>query len=331
MNTVPRSFDDFSALLHKLPQPDKTAIAAAHARQASLTKPHGALGRLEEIAVWLCGWRGQANPLITRPLVAIFAGNHGVTDENVTAFSQKMTQKMVDIFSIGGAAINQICTANNLGLKIYDLALEYPTLNISRDAAMDEYSCSSAMTFGMEAIDDETDLICLGEIGIGNTTVASALALGLFGGDAEDWTGPGSGSTGAFFERKLKIVRKAVALHCNYLDNPFEVMRRLGGREFAAIAGAILAARMGKIPVILDGFSVTAAAAVLFKFHQNALDHCLAGHVSAEPGHRKLLEKLGKKPLLDLGMRLGEGTGAALATSIVKSAALCHAQMTTFK
>lgn len=331
MNAVGRPFDDFRALLHNLPQPDENMLAAARAHQDRLTKPQGALGRLEEIAIWLATWRGQEKPVITRPLVAVFAANHGVTDENVTPFPRSVTRQMVDNFASGGAAINQICIANDLGLKIYDLALDYPTMDISRDAAMDERGCAATMAFGMEAIAGGTDLVCLGEMGIGNTTVAAALAFGLFGGEAEDWTGPGTGSTGAYFERKLKTIRKAVALHREYLDDPFEALRRLGGREFAAIVGAILAARMEKIPVILDGFVVSVAAAVLFKAHPQALDHCLVGHVSAEPGHRRLLEKLGKKPLLDLGMRLGEGTGAALAAGVVKAAALCNAQMATFE
>lgn len=195
---------------------------------------------------------------------------------------------------------------------------------------MDERACAATMAFGMEAIAGGTDLVCLGEMGIGNTTVAAALCMGLFGGEAEDWVGPGAGASGECFERKLNCVRRAVGLHKDHLDDPFEVLRRLGGREFAAIIGAILAARMEKIPVILDGFAVTAAAAVLFKAEPAALDHCLVGHLSAEPGHGLLLQKLGKKPLLNFGMKLGEGTGAALAAGIVKAAALCHTQMATF-
>lgn len=331
MNMAGRPFDDFHALLHNLPGPDETALAAARLLQDRLTKPNGALGRLEELALWLAGWRGQEKPLVTRPMVAIFAGNHGVTDENVTPFPRHVTQKMVENFAAGGAAINQICIVNDLGLKIYDLALAYPTMDISKDAAMDERGCAATMAFGMEAIAGGTDLLCLGEMGIGNTTVAAALSCGLFGGEAEEWTGPGTGSTGDCFQRKLETVRRALALHREHLDDPFEALRRLGGREFAAIVGAILAARMEMIPVVLDGFAVTAAAAVLFKAHPGALDHCLAGHVSAEPGHRRLLEKLGKKPLLNLDMRLGEGTGAALAAGIVKAAALCNAQMATFE
>lgn len=331
MSTAASPFDDFRALLHNLPSPDEEAIAKARARQKILTKPQGALGRLEDIAIWLAGWRAMEKPIVTRPLVAVFAGNHGVTDEDVTPFSRTVTRQMVDNFAAGGAAVNQICIANDLGLKIYDLALDYPTMDITKDAAMDVRGCAATMAFGMEAIAGGTDLLALGEMGIGNTTVAAALSLGLFGGAAEDWTGPGTGSTGEWFTRKIDAVRRAVKLHEGHLDDPFEVLRRLGGREFAAIVGAILAARIEKIPVILDGFVVTAAAAVLFKAHPGSLDHCLVGHVSPEPGHRRLLQIIGKEPILDLGMRLGEGSGAALAAGIVKTAALCHSQMATFE
>jgi len=323
-------FDDFRALFAKFPAPDAAAIEQARLRQQQLTKPLGALGQLEDIAIWLAGWRGQERPLIAKPLVAVFAGNHGVTKQNITPFDPAATQQMVDNFSKGGAAINQICVAYNLGLKVYDLALDYPTHDITKEAAMDVRGCAATMAFGMEAISGGTDLLILGEMGIGNTTIASAICHGLYGGTAQDWTGPGTGSTGAYFDRKLAAVHDSVALHQDHLHDPFELLRRLGGRELAAIAGAILAARMQRIPVLLDGFVVCAAAAILHKYQADALDHCLVGHVSQEPGHQRLLKILGKKPLLDLGMRLGEGSGAALAAGIVKAASLCHAQMATF-
>ncbi|MBX4335710.1 nicotinate-nucleotide--dimethylbenzimidazole phosphoribosyltransferase [Bartonella raoultii] len=320
-------FDDFRALLKNLPVADEFSIILAKKRQKSLTKAQGALGKLGDIAVWYAGWRGTEKPLITRPLVAIFSGNHGITEENVTPFPQSMTQKMVENFSSGGAAINQICIAYDLGLKIFDLALEYPTMNITKDAAMDERSAAATMAFGMESIAGGTDLLCIGEMGIGNTTIASALCLALFGGDVEEWTGSGMGSEGEFYQRKIAAIKKAIALHKNHFNDPLEIMRRLGGREIAAMVGAILAARMEKVPVILDGFVATAAAAVLYKMNPTALDHTLVGHVSSELVHHKLLEKIGKKPLLNLEMRLGEGTGAAIAAGIVKAAILTHAQM----
>ncbi len=322
-------FDDFRELLANLPGPDEAAVQAVRERDPQLTKPPGALGRLEEIAEWLAAWSGRA-PAVTRPLVAVFAGNHGVTRQGVSPFPSEVTAQMVANFAAGGAAINQICIANDLGLKVFDLALEMPTGDITQEPALDERACAATMAFGIESIAGGTDLLCIGEMGIGNTTIAAAICHGLFGGKAEDWVGPGTGASGEGLKRKIEAVETAVALHQPHLGDPLELLRRLGGRELAAMAGAILAARVERIPVILDGYVVTAAAAVLQAANPTALDHCLIGHVSAEPGHIRVIEQLGKKPLLTLGMRLGEGTGAALAAGIVKAAAQCHTGMATF-
>lgn len=322
-------FDDFRALIANLPGPDTAALVAARERDKQLTKPPGSLGRLEEIAMWLAAWTGRP-PAVNRPLVAIFAGNHGVTRHGITPYPSTVTQQMVENFAAGGAAINQICVAYDLGLKIFDLALEYPTGDIVSEAALSERDCAATMAFGMEAIAGGTDLLCIGEMGIGNTTIAAAINLALYGGTAEDWVGPGTGSEGEMLRRKVEVVKAAVDLHRDHLGDPLEVLRRLGGREIAAMAGAILAARMEKIPVLIDGYVATAAAAILKAANPSALDHCLIGHVSGEPGHLRAIEMLGKTPLLALGMRLGEGTGAALAAGIVKAAAACHSGMATF-
>ena len=329
MSVTGLPFDDFRALLRDLPGPDARALVAARDRDAQLTKPPGSLGRLEEIAFWLAAWSGRS-PAVNRPLVAIFAGNHGVTKHGVTPFPSSVTQQMVENFAAGGAAINQICITHDLGLKIFDLALDYPTGDITCEAALSERDCAATMAFGMEAVAGGTDLLCLGEMGIGNTTIAAAIHYALYGGSAEEWVGPGTGSEGEVLQRKIAAVEKAVAFHKDHLDDPLEILRRLGGREIAAMAGAILAARMQKVPVIIDGYVATAAAAILKAANPSALDHCLIGHVSAEPGHLKSIDRLGKTPLLALGMRLGEGTGAALAAGIVKSAAACHSGMATF-
>jgi len=323
-------FDDFHNLIANLPGPDSRALVDARERDGRLTKPPGALGRLEEIAFWLAAWSGR-KPAVNRPLVAIFAGNHGVTRQRITPFPSEVTKQMVANFSNGGAAINQICATYDLGLKVFDLALDYPTGDITEEAALSERDCAATMAFGMESIAGGTDLLCIGEMGIGNTTIAAAINLALYGGTAEEWVGPGTGSAGELLERKIAAVEKAVAFHRDHLGDPLEILRRLGGREIAAMAGAILAARMEKIPVILDGYVATCAGAILKAANPSALDHCLIGHVSAEPGHIRAIEKLGKTPLLALGMRLGEGTGAALAAGIVKAAAACHSGMATFE
>lgn len=323
-------FDDIRALVARMPGPDNAAVAAVQARDATLTKPAGALGKLEMIVEWLAAWQRRSPPAVNRPLVAIFAGNHGVVARGVSAFPSSVTRQMVDNFAAGGAAINQICLAYDLSLKVYDLALEVPTGDITVEAAMDEVVCARTMAFGMEAIAGGVDLLCVGEMGIGNTTVAAAIHAALFGGDPADWVGPGTGLDAEGIARKQAVVREAVAFHRDHIRDPLEVLRRLGGREIAAMAGAILAARLDRVPVIVDGYVATAAASVLYALDPSALDHCLFGHVSAEPAHRRALAKLGKEPLLDLGMRLGEGTGAALAAGIVRTAARLHSGMATF-
>ncbi len=324
-------FDDIRALVSAMPGPDTEAAAAVRARDATLTKPAGSLGRLEEIAEWLATWQGRAPPSVNRPLVAVFAGNHGVAAQGVSAYPAAVTRQMVENFAAGGAAINQICRVHDLGLKVFDLALDLPTGDITVEAALDEKTCAGTMAYGMEAIADGVDLLAIGEMGIANTTVAAAIYCALFGGDAGDWVGPGTGVDDAGLKRKRDAVAAAIGCHAGHLDDPLEVLRRLGGREIAAMAGAILAARMSRVPVIVDGYVASAAAAVLFAMDETALDHCLFGHVSAEPAHRRALQRMGKRPVLDLGMRLGEGTGAALAAGIVKAAAELHRGMATFE
>jgi nicotinate-nucleotide--dimethylbenzimidazole phosphoribosyltransferase len=323
-------FEDIRNLLKELPGPDQDAVRKARAREGQLTKPPGALGRIESLTEWLCAWQAHHPPKTERIVVAVFAGNHGVVAQNVAAYPQEVTQQMVANFQNDGAAVNQICKSFGLGLKVFELALEKPTRDITQDAALEEAECAATMAYGMEATEG-CDLLCIGEMGIGNTTIAAAIAHGLFGGEAEDWVGPGTGVDQDGLRRKADAVRRAVDLHRAHLGDPLEVLRRLGGRELAAMAGAVLAARLQRIPVIIDGYVATAAAAVLKAMRPDALDHCLAGHLSAEPAHRRLLERLEMKPLLDLGMRLGEGSGAAMAAGIVKAAADLHNGMATFE
>jgi nicotinate-nucleotide--dimethylbenzimidazole phosphoribosyltransferase len=330
MSAAARPFDDIRALLAKMPKADEAAIAAASEREAQLTKPAGSLGRLEEISAFMAGWQGSARPHVDRPLVAVFAGNHGVVAQGVSPFPQSVTQAMVANFTAGGAAINQICKVFDISLKVYELALEKPTGDITQEPAMDERTCAATMAYGMEALAIEPDLLVLGEMGIGNTTAAAAIFNAVYGGEAEQWVGRGTGLDDAGLKRKAEAVRAAVARHKPDLKDPLEVLSRLGGREIAAMAGAILAARIRRTPVVLDGFVVASAAAVLHALDASALDHCLAGHVSAERAHGEALKRLGKIPLLDLGMRLGEGSGAALAAAIIKAAVACHNGMATF-
>jgi nicotinate-nucleotide--dimethylbenzimidazole phosphoribosyltransferase len=323
-------FDDIRALLARMPGPDKAAAAAARAREAELVKPAGALGRLEDISEWLAAWQGKARPTAARPMVAIFAGAHGVVGRGVSAYPPEVTRQMMDAFAGGYAAINQICSTFGIGLKVFDLAADRPTGDIAEGPAMSEQECAGTIAYGMEAIAGGVDLLVVGEMGIGNTTVASALAAALFGGEAADWVGRGTGVDEEGYRRKIAAVEAALALHAGHLGDPLEALRRVGGREFAAIAGAILAARIERVPVVIDGFVATAAAAVLHALDASALEHCVAGHKSAEQAHGRLLKRLELKPILDLGMRLGEGSGGALAVAVVKAAVACHTGMATF-
>lgn len=322
-------FDDIRRLVREMPAADQTSYEAAKARDATLTKPPGSLGRLEEIAAFMASWQ-RKRPAVMRPLVTVFAGNHGVVAQSVSPYPQSVTRQMLENFGAGGAAINQICNAFNIGFKAYDLALDIPTGDITIEPAMDEKTCVGTMAFGMEAIGGGHDLIAIGEMGIGNTTIAAAIYAALYGGDIAHWVGRGTGVDDAGLKRKIAAVEQALATHKTRLSDPLEILRHLGGREIAAMAGVIIAARMERIPVILDGYVATAAAALLHALSPHTLDHCLAGHCSAEGAHRDVLQRIGKEPILDLGMRLGEGSGAALAIAIVKAAVACHDGMATF-
>lgn len=324
------SFAEIRSLIPELPGPDLAAATAAAQREATLTKPAGALGRLEELTGWLATWQGRHPPRIDHPRTCVFAGNHGVAVQGVSAYPAAVTAQMVQNFVAGGAAVNQLCKSVDADLRVYEMALEQPTKDFTIAPAMSEEECARAIAYGMMAVEPGVDLLCLGEMGIANTTSAAALCLALCGGTAKDWTGPGTGVAGSALENKIRVVGDAVAKHKPALADPLEVLRHLGGHELAAIAGAVLAARLARIPVVLDGFACTAAAAVLLGLDKKLLDHCVVSHVSAEPGHRRLLDKIGKPALVDFGMRLGEASGATLVVAILKAAVACHTGMATF-
>lgn len=325
------TLDEMRDLARHLPGPDLEAGTATLQRDRQLTKPLGALGRLEEVAYWMACWQHRHPPVLRHPRVAVFAGNHGVAlTRGVSAYPVEVTLQMVANFQRGGAAVNQLCQIADSDLRVYELDLEHPTADFTVAPALDEEACARAIAYGMMAVEPGLHVIALGEMGIGNTTAAAAICAALFGGAVAEWVGPGTGVDVDGIRRKVETVEAGLATHGAALDDPLQVLRRLGGHELAAIVGAIIAARMAKVPVLLDGFACTAAAAVLFGLDRRALDHCLVAHLSAEPGHRRLLDVLGREPLLDLGMRLGEGSGAALALNVIRAAVDCHAGMATF-
>ena len=326
----PASLDEIRRLLCELPGPDLAARAAAEARQAQLLKPPGSLGRLEELAHWLAAWQGRARPSAERPRVAVFAANHGVAAQGVSAYPSAVTAQMVQAFVAGQAAINQLADMAGADLRVYEMALDQPTADFTQGPAMSEEDCVRALSYGMLAIEEGFDIVALGEMGIGNTTAAAALAHGLFGGEAHDWVGRGTGVDDRRLAMKVHAVERAVAANTAALGDPLETLRCLGGLELAAITGAIVACRLARLPVVLDGYACTAAAAVLGAIDHGLLDHCVVAHRSVEPGHARLLEKLGKEPLLDFSLRLGEASGAALALPLLRAACACLDGMATF-
>ena len=323
------SLREFSQLLAQAAGPNVEAIRGARERNGQLTKPPGALGRLEDIAIWYAGWRGEVAPQVRAPQIVIFAGNHGVAAEGVSAFPADVTAQMVMNFEAGGAAINQLATFAGATLDVVPLDLDRPTQNFVTQPAMSASDLSDALRTGWASVRSQADLLVVGEMGIGNTTSAAAIAALLLGGDPAGWVGRGTGVDDAGLRRKIDVITAAVARH---QDNagPLDVLARVGGREIAAMVGAMAAARVSGIPVILDGFIASAAALVLHELSPSNLDHVIAGHQSAEIAHRKVLLHMGKKPLLSLGLRLGEGSGAALAINIVAAALACHSGMATF-
>jgi nicotinate-nucleotide--dimethylbenzimidazole phosphoribosyltransferase len=324
------ALDGIRQFLRDLPGPDLAAGAAAAARQAQLTKPAGSLGRLEALAQFLATWQGRERPRLDRPLTLVFAGNHGVVARGVSAYPAAVTAQMVQNFRAGGAAVNQLVGAVGGALRVIELHLDRPTADFTAGPAMSAADCAEAIRTGMDAVETGSDVVALGEMGIGNTTAAAALCHALFGGEAADWVGAGTGLDAAGLARKADIVAEAVACNRAAMTDPFEALRCVGGFELAAIVGAVIAARQARVPVLLDGFICTAAAAVLFAADPAALDHCVVAHRSAESGHRRLLDRLGQAPLLDLGMRLGEASGATLAVAILRAAVACHNGMATF-
>lgn len=320
----------FENALANLPSPNSAASAAAAARQAQLTKPLGSLGKLEDIALFFAGWQQCERPVLTHARMAIFAGNHGVAAHGVSAFPTSVTAAMVQNFQSGGAAINALCQAAGLELCVSAIDLDRPTADFTAAPAMSSHECLDALNIGASMVDDHLHLLALGEMGIANTTAGAALAARSFGGTAIDWVGPGTGINDQAKQRKITAVDRALATHSYAASSAFETLRRVGGREIAAMAGAALAARLKHIPVLLDGFIGCAAIAPLAADNPAITDHCLAAHVSAEPYHGKMLAQLGLTPLLSLNMRLGEGSGAAVAANILRSALMAHGHMATF-
>jgi nicotinate-nucleotide--dimethylbenzimidazole phosphoribosyltransferase len=317
-------FDDFRSLLANLSPVDGAAADAAreHFRQAGGDR--GSPATIEGLAAWLAGSSGLGRPSVNRPVLAIFAGNHGIAAQGVSPRPQSATADEVALCASGGAAVNRLCAAGELGLKVLDLALDLPTGDISFEAAFDERTAAATMAFGMEVIAGGADCLGIGDFGVANSTVAAAIAAALFGGTGAEWVSAGSGADETMMAHKAAMIDRALACHAGHFRDPLEVLRRLGGREFAAIAGAVLAARMQKIPVILDGYAAMAAASVLRAANPAALDHCRLAARPSESPQAKLASLLGLEPILAFDTGGSGGTGAAIAMMTVRNVVLCR-------
>ncbi len=325
------SFSEIFALFQQFKPLNENARNQAEQRNNNLTKPRNSLGRLENLACWYAAVRNQPLNLAR---IAVFAGNHGIAQNNiVSAFPFDVTASMVQNFQQGGAAINQIAKIVDAEFLVYELQLETPTQDFTKQAAMQEEECARAIAYGMMAVDDHIDVIVPGEMGIGNTSAAAAIYYAIFGGKVADWVGRGTGIDDAIYENKKTLISDAVKLHQNNFTGDYkalEILRHVGGFEIAAMVGLLIAARIANVAVILDGFVSCAAAAVLYEISPDYLDHCVAGHLSDEQAHKIALQKINKSPILNLNMRLGEASGGALAISILRAAVACQTGMATF-
>ena len=312
-----KPFDDIRALVTNMPAVDEKARYAVEEALAGFVpalKPFGGLGRA---LMWLAGWQGRAMPSIDRPLVAVFAGSHLVAEDVIGADPVIGCRERVGGMTEGAAAARGIAQAYGAAFKVYEMGIEYPAAKITQEPSLSERDCAAAIAFGMEVVAEGADTIVLGNAGFGSATAAAAICYGLYGGTPDYW----AGGTGPAAKARIAAVAKAAEVHKDGMDDPLNVLALFGGRDIAGMVGAIIAARHQAIPVILDGYVVCAAAAVIHKIHPDAISHCYAGHVTSEPAHAALLDRMGLKPMVDLGVGIGDGTGATLAMGLLKAAA----------
>ena len=316
--------------LATLPSGDGDAAGAVRGRAAEILRPAGALARLDEVAAWVAEWQGTPTPAVRRPAALIFAADHGVAAAGVSKYPVDVTAAMLAAYRAGKSTISAFAAISRATVEAIDVGVGRPTGDIRVEPAMSPERFAEACDAGRRAVDAvEADLLVIGEMGIGNTTAAAAVVAALAGGDVDSWVGRGTGVDDDGLARKRDAVRSAVGRIAG-LGDALEVLREVGGAELVAMAAAIVAARHRRLPVLLDGYVVTASAFALATAQPDALAHCLAGHCSAEPGHRLLLDRLGKQPLLDLQMRLGEGSGAMAAVPLVAMACAGVTEVPTF-
>lgn len=339
---------DTAATIAAIAPLDTDTMVAARARQEQLTKPAGSLGRLETLAIQIAGITGQEQPILANKAIVVMAGDHGVTAEGISAYPAEVTPQMVLNFLRGGAAINALAGIVGARVVVVDIGvaspLEHPgllarkvatgTANMAQGPAMTRDQTEEAIAVGIAVVEslarEGVQTVATGEMGIGNTTAASAITAVLTGSSPAEVTGRGTGIDDAQLAHKIAVIERALAVNAPNRDDGLDVLAKVGGLEIAGLVGVILSCAAHRMPVVLDGFIAGSAALVAEKLCPQVCDYLIAGHVSVERGHRVLLEALRLAPLLDLDLRLGEGTGAALAMGIIDGALAAHRQMATF-
>lgn len=314
-NSTP--FEDIRHLVMSVGEPHKDAREAVKTQLDSFVPDLQPFGECADALLWLAQWQGRADPAIERPLIAVFAGSQGVAKGILGGDIVEGAKARVASLTQGAAGVRGMAASFGAAFKVYEMGIEYPSADMTEEPSLSERDCAAAIAFGMEVVAEGADLIVLGNAGYGSAAAAAAIAHGLFGGAPAYW----AGGKGDGAKARIAAVEKATALHREHLSDPLHVLRCFGGRDIAGMIGAIIAARHQSIPIILDGYIVCAAAAVLNEISSDAIAHCYAGHVSSEPGHGALLDRLGLKPLLDLGIGVGDGTGATLAMGTLQAAA----------
>ena len=310
-------FDDIRKLVTNLPTGDLEAAKHVTDKLDHSLAGLKPLGRLDKAVAWLARWQGTNQPSLSKPLVSVFIGAHQVTRYILDADPVEGARTRIAALSSGSASVRGIAGAESAFFKIFEMGIEAPAADMRVEPSLLERDCAAAIAYGMEVVAEDCDIIVIGCAGFGTATAAAGIARGLFGGTASYWAG-GDNSHAA---RHIEAVEMAATTHKDILNDPLEILRCFGGRDIAGMVGAILAARHQKIPVLLDGYAVCAAAAVLHALNPEALDHCIAAHITVEPAHEALLDRIGKKPLLDLGIGIGDGSGATLALGILRAAA----------
>jgi len=316
-NTNP--FDDIRALAMQDVSPDSAAGDAVLERLESMGRVND-FGRLGQAAVWLARWQGRYPPRIEKATLAIFAGSHGLAEAGVSLSSSDTTRAHVDALREGTAPLSAIATQTGAEIRVMELALDVPTGHIAHSPAMSEKDCAATIAYGFEALAGEPDLLALGVSGAGIGTAAAAVALALYGGSADYWVRPGIGTPENMTEIRAKLVDDALKFHSGHVASPLEALARLGGRELAACVGAILAARLQRVPVLLDGFATTIAACIVHAMNPQALAHVMAAIATGRPAHEASLERIGLEPLMDLEFQTGGGLGSATGIGLLRTA-----------